>query len=365
MRTRTRGSLGIASTAFRYARGFAFSAGSTTESATAPLDLRRRAPRSRCGPAVSQYTRRSSGNRRRSATASSASSVRDRTTSPRRARVPAMSPSGTGASSTSPRSKARSAPRADNRRKSHGQVRRCGRRRARGTRTRAGTGPGRSAARPQPPSARTGSLRHANGSADDETVRARRARSSRRRRASATGPRGSRRNAAQRRRDRRRVAAGEASSVRNPSLRGPAAAQSCGRGAGRGIDPQRRRVERARERRLVASARKRGIERPAEVGQGDAHDAWRTARGRRDGRPAAAGPAAGERERDAECRYFRAWKSATQFSANTIATTTVSRVRLRSTMCVPPCEAGVKPMPPSPVSRPECSRINAQSADRE
>ena len=31
-------------------------------------------------------------------------------------------------------------------------------------------------------------------------------------------------------------------------------------------------------------------------------------------------------------------------------------------MCVPPCEAGVKPMPPKPVSRPECMRISPISA---
>ena len=40
-----------------------------------------------------------------------------------------------------------------------------------------------------------------------------------------------------------------------------------------------------------------------------------------------------------------------------VATMTVSRVRFRSTMCVPPCDAGEKPMPPKPVSRPECMRI--------
>ena len=42
------------------------------------------------------------------------------------------------------------------------------------------------------------------------------------------------------------------------------------------------------------------------------------------------------------------------FAPKTDATTTVRRVRFRSTMCVPPCEAGVKPMPPKPASRPEC-----------
>jgi len=31
-----------------------------------------------------------------------------------------------------------------------------------------------------------------------------------------------------------------------------------------------------------------------------------------------------------------------------------NRVRFRSTMCVPPCEAGVKPIPPMPASRPLC-----------
>src|SRR6266511_3987289 len=46
----------------------------------------------------------------------------------------------------------------------------------------------------------------------------------------------------------------------------------------------------------------------------------------------------------------------------TNATTIVSRVRFRSTMWVPPCEAGVKPIPPSPASRPECMRMRATSA---
>jgi hypothetical protein len=47
------------------------------------------------------------------------------------------------------------------------------------------------------------------------------------------------------------------------------------------------------------------------------------------------------------------------FAPNTAATTTVRRVRFRSTMCVPPCEAGVKPMPPKPASRPECMSTSA------
>ena len=37
--------------------------------------------------------------------------------------------------------------------------------------------------------------------------------------------------------------------------------------------------------------------------------------------------------------YWRTWKSATELSAKSVAMTTVSRVRLRSTMCVPPCDA--------------------------
>jgi hypothetical protein len=45
-------------------------------------------------------------------------------------------------------------------------------------------------------------------------------------------------------------------------------------------------------------------------------------------------------------------------TANTAATTTVSRVRFRSTICVPPCEWGVKPSPPMPASRPECMRTS-------
>ncbi len=47
----------------------------------------------------------------------------------------------------------------------------------------------------------------------------------------------------------------------------------------------------------------------------------------------------------------------------TNATTIVSRVRFRSMMWVPPCEAGVKPIPPSPASRPECMRMSATSAN--
>ena len=45
-------------------------------------------------------------------------------------------------------------------------------------------------------------------------------------------------------------------------------------------------------------------------------------------------------------------------ATKSVATTIVTRVRLRSTMCVPPCEAGVKPMPPMPESRPECIRMS-------
>src|SRR5262245_8448054 len=47
------------------------------------------------------------------------------------------------------------------------------------------------------------------------------------------------------------------------------------------------------------------------------------------------------------------------FVKNKTARTAVRRVRLRSTMCVPPCEVGVKPIPPRPVSRPECIRMSA------
>ena len=49
------------------------------------------------------------------------------------------------------------------------------------------------------------------------------------------------------------------------------------------------------------------------------------------------------------------------FTKNSTETTTVRRVRFRSTMCVPPCDAGVKPMPPKPVSRPECIRTSTTS----
>src|SRR5262245_26601626 len=47
---------------------------------------------------------------------------------------------------------------------------------------------------------------------------------------------------------------------------------------------------------------------------------------------------------------------------NSTATTAVRRVRLRSTMWVPPCEVGVKPIPPRPVSRPERMRMGATRA---
>src|SRR6476646_10078688 len=40
------------------------------------------------------------------------------------------------------------------------------------------------------------------------------------------------------------------------------------------------------------------------------------------------------------------------------AITVVRRVRLRSTMWVPPCDCGVNPMPPKPASRPECMRTS-------
>lgn len=47
---------------------------------------------------------------------------------------------------------------------------------------------------------------------------------------------------------------------------------------------------------------------------------------------------------------------------NKTPSTTVRRVRLRSTMCVPPCDCGVKPMPPKPASRPECISTSVTSA---
>src|ERR1035437_5162735 len=56
--------------------------------------------------------------------------------------------------------------------------------------------------------------------------------------------------------------------------------------------------------------------------------------------------------------YLRSRKSATVSMNHTIETAIVSRVRLRSTMWVPPCEVGVKPSPPSPPSRPECMRMS-------
>ena len=51
------------------------------------------------------------------------------------------------------------------------------------------------------------------------------------------------------------------------------------------------------------------------------------------------------------------------FSAKSTATATVRRVRLRSTMCVPPCDVGVKPIPPKPASRPECISTSLTSAE--
>jgi hypothetical protein len=54
------------------------------------------------------------------------------------------------------------------------------------------------------------------------------------------------------------------------------------------------------------------------------------------------------------------------FPAKSSEMTIVRRVRLRSTMCVPPCDAGVKPRPPMPASRPECmsTRVITAKASR-
>ena len=49
----------------------------------------------------------------------------------------------------------------------------------------------------------------------------------------------------------------------------------------------------------------------------------------------------------------------TVLANQTKATPTVMRVRFRSTICVPPCDVGVKPRPPIPPSRGECIRIKA------
>src|SRR5262249_57059070 len=126
--------------------------------------------------------------------------------------------------------------------------------------------------------------------------------------------------------------------------------------------PQRRRVEHPGNGRLVAGRGERGIERPAQVGERDSNRV--RARGR-DGE----GPrlcvrrARGRDERErGERRYFKRWKSAMQLAPKRIATTTVSRVRLRSTMCVPPWDCGVYPIPPRPASRPEWRRISPTSA---
>src|SRR5512135_1154890 len=50
------------------------------------------------------------------------------------------------------------------------------------------------------------------------------------------------------------------------------------------------------------------------------------------------------------------------FAKKSTASTSVTRVRFRSTICVPPCEAGVKPIPPMPASRPECMRTSVVRA---
>ena len=52
----------------------------------------------------------------------------------------------------------------------------------------------------------------------------------------------------------------------------------------------------------------------------------------------------------------------TVLTMNNTPTTTVKRVRLRSTMWVPPCDCGVNPMPPKPASRPECISTSVTSA---
>jgi hypothetical protein len=70
-------------------------------------------------------------------------------------------------------------------------------------------------------------------------------------------------------------------------------------------------------------------------------------------------PARGVRSVPPACSYSSSRKRMTVLRKNATATTTVRRVRFRSTMCVPPCEAGVKPSPPNPVSRPECIKTSA------
>ncbi len=52
----------------------------------------------------------------------------------------------------------------------------------------------------------------------------------------------------------------------------------------------------------------------------------------------------------------------TVFTKKSTATIAVRRVRLRSTMWVPPCDCGVNPMPPKPASRPECISTSVTSA---
>ena len=116
------------------------------------------------------------------------------------------------------------------------------------------------------------------------------------------------------------------------------------------------RVHGGRARRLAPVRRDapRLHRRPRDRGRG---------RARRPGRPRAGDPPHSRaRVHPARARaYFSRWKRMIELMKKTIATTVVRRVRLRSTMCVPPCDAGVKPMPPRPVSRPECMRMSTTS----
>ena len=110
-------------------------------------------------------------------------------------------------------------------------------------------------------------------------------------------------------------------------------------------------------RKLSLVPRQRPLrQRPRHFGE---RDAQRVRRSRdREGRSRlCVTRAAGERE-----RYCNQRNSTTALIVKMTATTIVTRVRLRSTMCVPPCDCGVKPIPASPESRPECIRISPTSA---
>ena len=104
----------------------------------------------------------------------------------------------------------------------------------------------------------------------------------------------------------------------------------------------------------------RRVERPEDVCEPDPHDSGATAGRQRDMPLRLARATAREQEhKHGQGRgppthhpcYLSRWKSKTTFTAKRIATSVVSRVRLRSTMCVPPCDAGLGGMGFTPASQ--------------